>query len=160
MESREPKVINSTFFKPVQTARDWKKIEEMLSILHPIRFIIDDYNVKMHMVEHKIKLVIVLFINGEYDHKKWKDTEIPEKFYQKKESYLHNKKARDLVTKQIGKKKAQEAGLFAKGTYMQYYWTSFRSLQRHLGKTCKEIMVCKADLHRTIGDLFTEYKNV
>jgi hypothetical protein len=162
MKDKESELINQNFFRPVQSVQDWKEIEDRLSIVHPIRFIIDDYNVKMHMVELKMKLVIVLFIDGKYDIEIWKKEapEIPEKFYKKKFYYRYDKKSRDVAVKYFGRKKAKTEGIFDKDSYIQYYWTSFLSLRMHLQKTCKEIMVCKADLHRTIGDLFAEYKNV
>lgn len=160
---RESEINNPTFSRPVQTVQDWKEIKDKLSVVNPIRFIIDDYKVSMHMVNWKMKLVIVLFIDGKYDVETWnrEAPEILKKFYQKKEIYIHGKKFRDAIVKQVGKRKAKAMGAFDKGFYIQHWWTSFRSLRVHLEKTCKKISVCKADLHLTsLLDVYSELKDV
>lgn len=158
----ESEAIIPEFFKPMQSVQDWKEIEERLSVVHPIRFDIDGYNIRMHMVDYKMKLVIVLFIGGQYDvgYFEKEKPEIIEKFYQKKEKYYFDKKFRDHYVKRFGMRKAKKNNVFKKYPYMQYYWTSFRSLRLHLQKSCKEIMVYKLDLAKTFGELFMEYKSV
>lgn len=161
MEEMKPGIIEPKFFKQVRTAGDWKEIQKVLSCVHPIRFVIDGYNVRMHMIEMTMKLVVILLIDEKYDILSWEkdDTEIPGKFYNKKEYYRYPKKSRDKAIYWYGKKRAKEKGYLDKDSRMQYYWTSFRSLRLHLQKTCKKIMVNKADLLKTIGDLFIEYRS-
>lgn len=150
-------------FKVVKSAQDWKEIEKILSPLRSIRFFIDEYKVVMKMVRVKMRLLIVLFIDGEYDVAKWEKDfpEISEKFYQKKEYYHYKEKSRESGIKKFGLEGAKIRGYLDKDSHIQYHWTSFGSLRRHLQKTCKKIPACKADLgYPTILDIIAEYKNV
>jgi hypothetical protein len=153
--------IDKDLWKSVVSKEDWQEIKKRLSMLHPIRFIIDGYRVMIHLVKVKMRVVIVPMINGEYDALKWEkeESEIPDKFYQPKEKWMYPKKTRNTVIKKLGKKEAEKHGFLKKIKYIQYHWTNFGAMKRHYMKTCRSIQVCKADVeHQSflgrIGEAF------
>jgi hypothetical protein len=155
------KKINLNFFKPVKTLQDWKEIEKVLSVVHPVRFVVDGYKVRMHLIQIKMKLVIILLIDERFDPDYWQKEAkaIVLKFFHEREYYCYTRKSREAGIKTFGLQVAKEKGYLDKAQDTLYYWISLRSLRKHLQKTCKEIMVCKADLLKTIGDLFIDNRS-
>ena len=93
----------------------------------------------LSMQRHKMRLVIVVYVDGKIDFN-WlnEDCEIRRKFYQRKKRSLLTHNDRERMKRE---KKSIREEIQAQATYYTYspYWTSFTALRRHLEQNCVNI---------------------
>lgn len=128
------------------TKEEWESVERKLC--YPgdgVHLKIDGYNVTLRVMIYKMKMVIAIYVNG-YIKCEWliKDCDIRRRFYQRsKHSLLTAAEKKKLARKSKSvQKEVQEWA-----TYYSFspYWTSFRSLKRHLIKNNTSIELCKEE---------------
>lgn len=121
------------------TTQDWKEVEERLkSFYDAVELAIDQYKVNLVLERiSQFKNVIMVYINGKIDWK-WssEDCEERRRFFQPCTKSLVSPKQKKSLSK-ISKRLRKEVGLLdpdVKYTFYRPYWTSFKSLKRHLTK--------------------------
>jgi len=133
--------------KKTLTKEQWKEIERKVTLYTNAKLLIDGYQVTVTMYRSKMKLVYMLYINGEFDPQ-WvfNDCEERKRFVRSVEKYLYSKKMRDDYTKICGKRAAKKEaaegeGMFQKFTSYDPYWKSFNSMRLHLEKNNESIEI-------------------
>lgn len=128
------------------TKEEWESVEHKL--LYPgayARLKVDGYSITLMVLRYKMKMVIAVYTDG-YIKGEWlvKDCDIRRRFYQRsKHSLLTAADKKKLARKSKSvQKEVQE-----RATYYSFspYWTSFRSLKRHLIKNNTSIELCKEE---------------
>ena len=122
------------------TEEQWKTAELKLQSLHGVvKLLADGYTLSFLTVRDKMKLYIAVYVNGEIKGK-WmiEDCEIRRKFFQKSK---HNMLTRKQQEKLKRERKAVREVVLANSVFYTYspYWSSFRSLKRHLCQNCANI---------------------
>lgn len=115
------------------TQAQWNIVEDKLRTLGSgVHLEIDGYHVSFYVVQYKMKLVIATYVDG-YIKGEWiiNDCEIRQKFYQCSKRSLLSRKGKEKLKRE---KKAVREEIMKKFEYQSFspYWTSFRSLKRHL----------------------------
>lgn len=130
------------------TAEQWQEIEETLSTqLGSVKLRCDGHEVFAIVKSEKMKLVIVLYIDGGMKGQWLNDeSEIGVKFFDKKTKYLSTRKERASALKKLNNKRLPsdirpffEKIYEAKYSYFSPVWTSAKSFCRHIRKTCTTI---------------------
>lgn len=128
------------------TQEQWNIVESRLQFYGGhVRLKIDDYHVALYVAQYKMKLVIAIYVDGEI-RGEWivNDCEIRRKFYQCSNHSLLSRKDKEKLKRE--KKAVREKAMKMYG-YQSFspYWTSFRSLKRHLIQNNTSIELCEED---------------
>jgi hypothetical protein len=121
------------------TKDEWAEIEGRLKDLYcPVYLDCDGYLVILRLERvGEMKLGITVHVDGWF-RGKWMDpnneAEEGRRFFQERSRYLHSAKERKRVEKKLGKKEAEKIGVYRRHTWRSPYWTSSRSLRKHLVK--------------------------
>ena len=115
------------------TKEDWKYVEEVLK--NPFEFVTlqcDEY--KLELCLRRIstyKMAIFFYVNGYFKGEWFKDCEERRRFFKRTEHSILTREGKKKFKKMSKKKQAE---LHDKCFYEGYtpYWTSFRSLKKHL----------------------------
>ena len=130
------------------TAEQWQEIEETLSTqLGSVKLRCDGHEVFAIVKSEKMKLVIVLYIDGGMKGEWLNDeSEICITLFDKKRNYLSTRKERASALKKLNNKRLPsdirpffEKIYEAKYSYFSPVWTSAKSFCRHIRKTCTTI---------------------
>lgn len=122
------------------TNEQWETAEQELQLPYGIvKLQADGYVLSMQTQRHKMKLYIAVYVDGKIKGE-WlmKDCEIRRKFFQKSKHSLLTRKEQEKLKRE---RKAVREAVLAHSVYYSYspYWSSFRSLKRHLRQNCTEI---------------------
>lgn len=123
------------------TNEQWEAVEQKLQSLYGItvKLQADGYVLSLQIQRHKMKLYIVVYVDGKIKGE-WlmKDCEIRRKFFQKSKHSLLSRKEQEKLKRE---RKAVRELVLAQSVYYSYspYWSSFRSLKRHLCQNCTDI---------------------
>ncbi|MEE0858301.1 MAG: hypothetical protein U0M12_02400 [Acutalibacteraceae bacterium] len=123
------------------TNDEWKEVEEKLLLFGElVKLEADGYKLTLFTVREKMKLYIVVYINGKFKFE-WieSDCEIRRKFMSSSKHCVIKQKELDKITK----RKERQKELKKKYTYTTYspYWSSFSRLKKHLIKNNERIEI-------------------
>lgn len=125
----------------------WQKIEQELShAFGSVKLKCDGYVVALHVSQiDALQYGIAVFVNG-YSRGKWliEDCEERRRFLRPIERFLYNAKERAEFLKIWGGKRAPKAKVEhfnRKFTTYSTYWTSVKSLRRHIEKNNQDLEV-------------------
>ncbi len=127
----------------IQTADDWKRIRETITIYHPVHLLVDGYKITVEMVFiSETKAAYFIFVNGIYKGE-WglKDCEERRRFFYRYEKYIN----RPALRRQLRLMEKKSKGLFKpvdmnkKKEYFTPFFPSFKVLQKHLAENNKKI---------------------
>ena len=103
----------------------------------------DGYTLSLQTQRYKMQLCIAVYVDGKIQGK-WltEDCEIRRKFFQK---HKHSILTRTEQEKLKRERKAFREKVLANSICYTYspYWSSFRSLKRHLCQNCTDITLCE-----------------
>ncbi len=122
------------------TKEQWETAEQNLqSSYRIVKLQADGYTLSLQTQRYKMQLYIVVYVDGEI-RGKWitEDCEIRRKFFQKHRRSLLTRKEQEKLKRE---RKAIREAVLANSIYYTYspYWSSFRSLKRHLCQNCTDI---------------------
>lgn len=123
------------------TKEQWETVEQKLQSLYGIivKLQADGYVLSLQIQRHKMKLYIVVYVDGKIKGE-WlmEDCEIRRKFFQKSKHSLLSRKEQEKLKRE---RKAFREAVLSNSVYYTYspYWSSFRSLKRHLCQNCTDI---------------------
>lgn len=136
------------------TKEQWAEIEARLS--HPIgsvELLCDGYTVQARVEHYKMKLAVVVYVNGEIKGAWFKgEHDIPKKFHQAKKRYVCSAKQRDEAKRKLRKRFIRDCEplrdffsnqVTQSHTYYYPWWTNSKAFCRHIRKTCASIEIVK-----------------
>jgi hypothetical protein len=127
----------------IQTAEDWKRIRDTITIYRPVNLLVDGYKITVKKVfVSETKAAYFIFVNGEF-RGKWglEDCEERRRFFYRYERYVN----RPAYRRQLILMEKKSKGLFKpvdvnkKNEYFTPFFPNFRALQKHLGKYNEKI---------------------
>lgn len=117
------------------TADDWKQIEEILkSFFKSVKLNCDGYEITLVLRQlTTFSNAIVVYVNGKFEFQ-WlmEDCEERRRFCCPSTRSILNKESKKAWSKLLTKKEMKEKEKNSMYTNYRSYWTSFRSLKRHL----------------------------
>ena len=126
------------------TKEEWESVEHKL--LYPgegVHLKVDGYDVTLRVLIDKMKMVIAVYVDGRIKAE-WlvKDCDIRRRFYQRSKHSLLTAAEKKKLAKERKSVQKEVQGLT---TYYSFspYWTSFRSLKRHLVNNNESIEICE-----------------
>lgn len=122
------------------TKEQWETAERILQLPYrSIKLQADGYTLTLQTEPDKMQLYIVVYVDGEI-RGKWitEDCEIRRKFFQKHKHSILTRKEQEKLKRE---RKAFREAVLSNSVYYTYspYWSSFRSLKRHLCQNCTDI---------------------
>lgn len=122
------------------TKEQWETAERILQLPYcSIKLQADGYTLTLQIEPDKMQLYIVVYVDGEI-RGKWitEDCEIRRKFFQKHKHSILTRKEQEKLKRE---RKAFREAVLSNSVYYTYspYWSSFRSLKRHLCQNCTDI---------------------
>jgi hypothetical protein len=132
------------------TKEQWNEIEqELRSQFGRVELEVDGFDISLQVKTDHMKLVVVVYVNG-WAKGEWlgKDCEERRRFMAEKYIECYTERYRKLYIKldgltkrQVAKQKAERTGYYARRSYYQFHFTSFRALKSKLVKNNKSIEV-------------------
>ena len=127
----------------IQTADDWEKIRETISIYRPVNLVVDGYKITVKQVFiSETVTAYIIFVNGIFKGE-WglEDCEERRRFFYRFEKYVN----RPATRRQLKLMEKKSKGLFKpvdvdkKMEYFTPFFPSFKVLQKHLAVNNKII---------------------
>lgn len=127
----------------IQTAEDWKRIRETISIYRPVHLLVDGYNITVKKVfVSETKASYIIFVNGIFKGE-WglKDCEERRLFFCRYEKHVYRPAQRRHLTLLEKRHKGffKPIDINKKNEYFTPFFQSFRALQKHLAANNKKI---------------------
>ena len=122
------------------TNEQWEAAEQNLqSSYRIVKLQADGYTLSLQTQRYKMQLCIAVYVDGKIQGK-WltEDCEIRRKFFQKHKHSILTRKEQEKLKRD---RKAFREAVLSNSVYYTYspYWSSFRSLKRHLCQNCTDI---------------------
>lgn len=124
------------------TNYEWKQTQEALKDFYGIvKLKIDGYEVSLRLERiDQFKNAIMIYVDGTFSIKQLtEDSEERRRFFCKRTRSILNKKEKVEMMKGLSKKQKVELEQKSKYEYYVPYWTSFRSMKKHLIENNKNI---------------------
>lgn len=116
---------------------EWKKMEATLIHLgHPVRLECDGYRVSFVLERlNQFQNRILFYVDGVFKSQWFSDDcEERRRFFDRKDSFVWNRKSRANLNNEVSKSILKEAGIDVdkKRTHYVPWWVSFKRLRKHL----------------------------
>lgn len=129
------------------TKEQWQQIEQNLSHAHgAVKLKCDGYEVGLYVIPvDTLQYGVQVYVNGAFQSK-WmsEDCEERRRFLRPIERFLWSARERAVMLTAVGGKRAPKYSverINRKITFYSSYWTSVKSLRRHIQKNNKELEV-------------------